>query len=199
MLLKNAVLAALSVGFSQQAEAQRTSGGSAAAKVKFSKKEYDLDTGVVSFIFEPGTPNEETIEQAFGDLPKEIQVQLGLHGLSQKGGDSYASVKGNVQQAKANLRDILAQLQSGEWRGAGDEARPRLAELAEAISRIKGTDLEKTKVAVEKATDDQRKNWRSNAGVKAMIAKIRAEKAAKALEAAGEQALDIEVGDEQPA
>lgn len=194
MQLKNAVAAALGVAFMAEAENGQRSGGSAAAKVKFSKKEYDLDTGECNFIFESGTPQEETISVNVNDLPPEIQKQLMLHGMSQKGGDSYASVKGNVQQAKANLRDVISQLQGGEWRGAGDEARPRLAELAEAISRIKGTDLEKTKEAVEKASDDQRKNWRSNAGVKAMIAKIRAEKAAKALEAAGEQELNIEVG-----
>lgn len=201
MLVKNPLLAvAVSAALMQiTGENVRSGGGNGASaatsagKRGFSKKEYDLDTGVVSFTFEPGTDNEEVIELNVLDLPQEIQRQLMLHGASQKGGDSYASVKGNVTQAKANLRDIISQLQSGEWRGAGDEARPRLAELAAAISRIRNAPLEKVTAAVEAANDQQRKDWRSNAQVKAMIAKIRAEKAAEQLASAGEQELNIDL------
>lgn len=179
--------------FQQQASEQVRGGGSAAKAPKFAKKEYDLDTKVVSIEF----GNGEVLELNCGELSPEMQSQLMLHGAAQKIGDSYAGVKGNFSEGIANAKGVIEQLRAGEWRGAGDEARPRLAELAEAISRIKGAPLEKATAAVEKATDEQRKQWRSNAGVKAMIAKLRAEKAAKALEAAGDQAGEVEVSFEE--
>lgn len=170
--------------------AQPGNGGAARSdRNKVAKKEYDLDTRVVSITFS----DESALELDCNELPSEIQTRLMLHGASQKLGDSFAGVKGNVAEAKTNVQAVIDALRSGEWGTGGDEARPRLAELAEAISRIKNTDLEKTKAAVEKASDEQRKAWRSNAKVKATIAQLRAEKAQKALEAAGEQTLDIAV------
>lgn len=183
-------LMAVTVGslFAPATEGSTNGGGSGKAP-KFCKKEYDMDTKVVSFEFADG----EVIELNVAELPQEMQTQLMLHGAAQKGGDSYAGVKGNLAEGKANLQGVIDQLKNGEWRGAGDEARPRLAELAEAIARIKNAPLDKATAAVEKASDEQRKTWRSNAGVKSMIAKIRAEKAAKALEAAGENAQEVDV------
>lgn len=188
---RNILNAGILVALSQQAEAAtRTGSGNGSSKPpKFAKKEYDLDTKVVSVEFGNGT----TLELDVSSLPQEMQTQLMLHGAAQKIGDSYAGVKGNFSEGIANAQGVIDQLKAGEWRGAGDEARPRLAELAEAIARIKGVDLERSTAAVEKASDEQRKTWRSNAGVKATIAKIRAEKAAKALEAAGESAQEVEV------
>jgi len=55
-------------------------------------------------------------------------------------------------------------------------------ELAQAISRLKGVAIERTLSAVEKASDEERTQWRSNARVKAKLAEIRAEKAYAALE-----------------
>jgi hypothetical protein len=64
--------------------------------------------------------------------------------------------------------------------------RLRLVELAEAIGRIKAVPIEQAMAAVEKATDEQRKTWRSDAKVKSVLATIRAEAAARALEEADE-------------
>lgn len=185
MLFRNAVR-----GLFQEGEAAPTAGAAAKEKkIRFSNRDYDVDKKTAYFEF----GNQRTLELNCGELPAEIQIQLMLHGAIQKVGDSYAGAKGDYEGAIANAQGVIDALKAGEWGVAGDEARPRLAELAEAISRIKGTDLEKTKVAVEKATDEQRKQWRSNAKVKATIAQLRAEKAQKALEAAGEQTLDIAV------
>ena len=166
-----------------------------ASKPKFAEKEYDLDTGVVTFTFGNGTVlNFDTNE-----LSAEMRSQLMLHGMSQKGGDSYAGAKGNYSEAIQNVKDVWEQLKQGVWRAARGEgdAKPRLAELAEAIARIKQVPIEASTAAVEAGTEEQRKAWRGNAKVKAVIAQIRAEKAAKALEEAeaqGAQTLDINVG-----
>lgn len=170
--------------------ATASTGGSADAKVKFCEKEYDPDTKVCYFAFGNGVK----LELDVNSLSPEMQTQLMLHGAIQKIGDSYAGAKGNYVEGVQSAKDVIAQLQAGEWRaGRDDSARPRLEELAGAIARIKGVDVAKAKAAVESATDDQRKEWRSNAKVKAEIAKMRAEKAAAALEQAGEQALNIDL------
>lgn len=168
----------------------RMAEASAAAKPQFASKEYDMDTGVVTITF----GNGKVVEGDSNQFSDEIRKQLMLHGLSQKMGDSYAGAKGNYAEAIQSVEDVVEQLRAGVWRAARGEgdARPRLAELAEAIARIKSVPVEAATAAVEKATDDQRKTWRSNAKVRAVIAQIRAEKAAKALEEAGEQELQVE-------
>jgi hypothetical protein len=164
----------------------------AEAKVKFSEKEYDLDSGVVSFTFGNGSQ----LDLDCTTLSPEMQRQLMLHGAAQKIGDSYAGAKGDYSKAVESAQAVIEQLTQGVWRAARGEgeARPRLGELADAIARIKGVDREKAMAAVEKATDEQRKAWRGNAKVKAEIAAIRAEAAAKALEQAAEQELVVDLG-----
>jgi len=160
-------------------------------KIKFAEKEYDLDTGIVSFTF----GNGKTLDVDTNSFSEETRKQLMLHGASQKIGDSYAGAKGNYAEAIQAATDVVEQLLGGIWRAARGEgdAKPRLAELAEAIARIKSVSIEAATAAVEKGTDEQRKQWRSNAKVKAVIAQVRAEKAARALEEAGEQTLEINV------
>lgn len=159
-------------------------------KVKFAKKEYDLDTGMLEITF----GNGQVREFDSNELSEEIRKNLMLHGLSQKLGDSYAGVKGNYDEALNNVASVFASLKSGDWSTAGEEARPRLAELAAAIAAIKNVPLEKATAAVEKATDEQRKAWRSNAQVKAAIAKARADKAAQALAASTPTELNVDLG-----
>ncbi len=172
------------------AEAPATVGTGEVKAPKFCEKEYDLDTGVVYFSF----GNGKMLEFDTNRCSEEIRKTLLLHGASQKIGDSFAGAKQNYAVGIESAQDVIDQLLAGAWRaGRGEgESRPRLAELAEAIARIKSVVIEKATVAVEKATDEQRKAWRLNAKVKAVIAQIRAEKAAKALEEAGETELVVE-------
>ena len=176
----NPIRLALGLALASMAEASPA----AEKKVQFCKKEYDLDTGVVYFAF----GNGETVEIDSNSIPEDTRKQCTLHGISQKGGDSYAGAKGNYAEAIQSVKDIRDQLYAGAWKADRDsEGRPRLGELAEAIARIKGVDLERATAAVEKATDEQRKEWRSNAKVKFTIQQIRTEKAAKALEEAADK------------
>lgn len=162
-------------------------------KAKFCDKEYDLDTLTGTFTF----GNGKVLSFDLGKCSQAIKDQLAMHGASQKIGDSFAGVKGNFAEGIGNAQDTIDQLYAGVWKAAReDDARPRLAELAEAISRIKGVSLDAATKAVEAGTDEMRKQWRSNAKVKATIAQLRAEKAAKALEdaqAAGEKELEISI------
>lgn len=186
MKLKNIALAVMAACLPMYAVAE----GAAEKKVRFCAKEYDLDTGNVEFTF--GNGKVLTIDS--NAIPEETRKQLMLHGISQKVGDSFAGVKGNFAEGVQNAEEVIAQLLNGVWKADRDgDAKPRLAELAEAIARIKSVPLEAATKAVEAGTDDQRKDWRANAKVKATIAQIRAEKAAKALEDAGEQTLEIAV------
>jgi hypothetical protein len=190
MLLKNAALQGIISGLWQQtAEANTATTGGAAKTPKFAKKDWDPDTQEVFIEFGNGTKLALDCKQ----LNEEMRVSLMLHGAAQKIGDSYAGVKGNFAEGIENAKGVISQLLAGEWTGGGDEGRPRLAELAAAIARIKGTDPEKTLAAVEKASDDQRKAWRSNAQVKAVIAQQRAEKAQKALEGATREEVNIQI------
>jgi hypothetical protein len=180
-MLVAAALAAPSFAMAEAADAK---------KPKFCDKEYDMDSGIVTFTF----GNGEVVTCDSNQIPEDTRKQLMLHGISQKVGDSFAGVKGNYAEGIGNAKDTVTQLLAGVWKAAReDDARPRLAELAEAIARIKQVPLEAATKAVEAGTEDQRKAWRSNAKVKAVIAQLRAEKAAAALEQAGEQTLDIAV------
>lgn len=186
---RNILMTMLALAVSQLYAAE-PSVGAEEKKAKFASKEYDMDAKSVGITF----GNGEKVDFELDRCSDEIKLQLALHGASQKIGDSYAGAKGNFVEAKASAQDVVDQLYAGVWRASReDDARPRLAELAEAIARIKNVPLESATAAVEKGTEDQRKQWRSNAKVKATIAQIRAEKAAKALEEAGEQSLDIQV------
>lgn len=187
-------LLGMAVSLAMAAEAATSTGGSAEAKkVKFCDKEYDLDTQVATFTF----GNGKVLNFDLQKVPEATRLQLAMHGASQKIGDSFAGVKGNFGEGVSNAQETIDQLYLGVWKAAReDDARPRLAELAEAIARIKQVPIEAATKAVEAGNDDQRKAWRSNAKVKAIIAQIRAEKAAAALEEAqksGEKDLEIDI------
>jgi hypothetical protein len=194
MLKKNPVLASM-IGMLLAAPHYLTEAAAGGKRQSVCDKEFVENddgsvTGEVRFKFSDGV--EKTVNVF--DLSTEMQRRLTVHGALQKIGDSYAGVKGDVGQAKTNVDSMIEQLKDGKWKGDRGEAGPRLGELAEAIARIKGVTVEISRAAVEKATDDMRKDWRSNAKVKAVIAQIRAENAAKELEVAGEGTLNVDLG-----
>lgn len=155
---------------------------------KFCDKQLDLDAKTVEFTFESGDVRVLDLTR----VSEETLLRLALHGASQKGGDSYASAKGNTAEALASLDKVIDNLYAGLWtagRGEG-EAKPRTTELAEALARIKGVDIATAVAAVENADEDKRKAWRGHAKVKAVIAQIRAEKAAAKLAKAGDDDED---------
>lgn len=164
-------------------------------KVKFLAKEYDLDNGVAEFKFGDGRLLSFNVDGLSDDIKRELL----FHGVMQKVGDAAAGVKGNYDEGVANCGRVIEQLQAGQWtatRGGG-EAKPRVTDLANAIARLKGIEVETALSAVEAATDEQRKAWRALPAVKLEMARIREERARKALEAAvaaGGGGLEINLG-----
>lgn len=153
---------------------------------KFCEVEYDLDESKVLFGFKDGT----TLEIGASQLNDDMKQRAMLHGLNQKIRDSFAGVKGDVAKGIENAKGVIEALLAGNWRQARGEgeAKPRIGELAEAISRLKAIDIETATKAVTEADDAKRKEWRAHPRIKAAIAAIRAEKAQAELAKAGEVA-----------
>lgn len=144
---------------------------------------------VIYFNFRNGTTLEFDMQKVNDDLKR----RLAFHGAKQKIADSYAGVKGNFDEGIANAQGVIDQIYGGDWEAEREGGGPRLAELAEAISRIRGVPLEKVKAVVEAATPDERTQWRSNATVKLEVAKMRAEKAQAALDSQGEKKEELKI------
>ena len=179
----------------QEAETETAVGSgptSASGRIKVAEKDYDAETGTFSIVFSDGASAEVSLDS----LPANIVRQLALHGLSQKLGDSYASVKGDVPLAKQKFEAVLSQLQSGEWAKAREagEGGSKVGELAQAIARFKNAPIEKANAVVAKASKEQIAAWRANAKIKAIIAQIRAENAAKRAEEAEKKAGEKQEG-----
>jgi len=133
------------------------------------------------------------VEGDLNTFPEAIVKQLALHGLRQKGSDAYAGLKEVAEAAEAVGR-VIAQLTSGEWTvaRAGGGGGPRTTLLAEALSRLataagKEVSIEQAAETIAQLPDESdegisKKSLRADAAVKAMIATIKQERAAKELE-----------------
>ena len=153
-------------------------------KPKFCEK--SAEGLVVSFKFGDG----ETLSLDLSALNEDMQQELMIHGALQKIGDSYASAGGDFAFGKAAASKVIANLQEGNWgspRAAG-EGKKSVGELATALAELQGKDVAEVATALEAATDEQRKAFRSHPAVKAKIAELRAKKAAEALAKAGDAA-----------
>lgn len=169
---------------------------SASGRIKVAEKDYDEETRSFSIVFSDGAQSEVELDK----LPANIVTLLALHGLSQKLGDSYASVKGDVVEAKKRYEAVLTQLQNGEWKKAREagEGGAKTTELAAAIAQFKNAPLDKANAVVAKATKEQIAAWKGNAKIKAIIAEIRAKKAAERAEKAaqkGDEAKESDLSD----
>ena len=146
-------------------------------KVKFCDKSADGTT--VKFAFGDG----ETLALDLSTLSEEIQQELMLHGALQKIGDSYASAGGDYAFGKAQAAKVISNLEAGQWgapRAAG-EGKKNVGELALALSELQGVPVEQISIALEAATEEQRKAFRAHPAIKAKIAELRAKKASDLL------------------
>jgi hypothetical protein len=154
-------------------------------------KVLDFEAKAVEFTFAGQGP----VLIALADFSEDVQLHFALHGISQKLGDSYSSAKGVVGDAMRFFEQTLAQLKAGDWRAARGEgeSKPRTTELAAALARIKNQDIDTVAKQLAALTEEQRKAFRSNDRVKAVIAVIRAEKAQAKLDKMeeGEDELDL--------
>lgn len=119
------------------------------------------------------------------------------HGMKQRFGDLGALPKElsdrekeqeHFERAEALLEHLSS---SDDWRMSAE--RDTTGAIVEALVRM-GKNRELLLKAIEH-NPDQVKGWRANAKVKAMVAKIKAEKAAKAAKEADAEEIEIEVGE----
>lgn len=163
----------------------------------FIEKSYDLDNMALTIAI-----GGEEKDYDLNSLSDEIKSNLLCHGASQKLGDAAASVKKRLTESlgrepsddelKAAVREAIdavwGQLTAGDWRASRGEgeAKPRVGEVALAIARLRGMEVDEVQKLVAAADKEKVKSWRAHPQIQAEIAKIRQEKAearlAKALE-----------------
>jgi len=94
----------------------------------YAKKIIDLKDQSVTWNWSDGSSDQIHLS----DFPTDIITRLALHGLAQKGGDSYSSVNTLAEAQKAFKNTLLA-LRDGEWNLKGEG---RTSYLVRAISRL---------------------------------------------------------------
>lgn len=117
------------------------------------------------------------------ELPEAMVQELAAHGLSQKLGDSYASLASPAEGIAA-VNAVWKNLKAGIFNATGGGSSGGL--LAEAIARIKGVTVEAAVAAIEAMSDEKLETVKANSKVKATIKVIQGERAATKLK--GEEA-----------
>lgn len=128
----------------------------------------------------------EYIQCDVRDLPNDIKDQLVLHGLSQKGGDSYAGAE-SVKEARVSCQTVVDNLKAGIWATKASKGGKIVEALSRATQRPFDECLEKWHGMDEAA----QKELRKHPAIKKALAEIEAERAASlAAAAADAPALD---------
>ena len=98
----------------------------------------DLENRYICFQFhdfgEGDKPGDGTnIIFDYGKAPAEIQAQLMAHGASQKGGDSYAGVHGDIDKAIENCGTVIERMMNGDWVKEREAAGARPSMVVDAV------------------------------------------------------------------
>lgn len=156
---------------------------------KIAKKVINVEEGSVTWTFQDG----EQITAFLKDNTPETNHQLALHGLSAKGGDSYAGA-GDVEEeggnpiswAKGVLRGVLSNLKAGLW-SVRAEGGVRVTQLALAVAAVYGIAAEAAAEKLSEMEDEKKKALSANPKVASKLAQLKAEAAAKRAAAAQAQ------------
>lgn len=154
------------------------------AQAKTHTKSVDPDAGTITFTFN----GMEPVVVAFDDLSPAIQRRLALHGLSQKLGDSFASNEG-VADARSKFDDVLSMLKGGEW-SAGRSGTG--GDLARALQESTGKPMDEVTATLRGMDDKTKRELRKHPQIAALLAKYKADKAAKAAEQATDTGMDLD-------
>lgn len=141
------------------------------------KKTTDIEARTVAFDFDDG---EASIVIEYDKLSDAMKIHAGLHGISQKGGDSYASAKKTcaetgadpVEWSRAQCEQVQTQLYNDDWtvRVAGAGTTTDLAVAFEEVtSETLSPDLDA----------DQKKALRAHPQIKAVLDRIKLERQAR--------------------
>ena len=147
-------------------------------KVKLAKKTVAEDLSGVSIEF--GDGKELTANLA--DFSDDIVIQLALHGLSQKMGDSYSGEK-DVTVARTKAEGVVDRLKAGDWKAVRESSGGgRITDLAQALAQVTGRSVEDATRVVAEMSKEDKSSLRKNAQIKVALQQIalkRAEEAAK--------------------
>jgi hypothetical protein len=151
-----------------------------------------MPKGKVDFNFENGN----SLNARLAELPEEIVVQLALYGLSQKVGDSYSGVDGNIEEAEELANGVYDRLKKGEFKASRESSGSgRVSDLARALAQVAGVDLS---AAVEKLAEmdkDAKKGLKENLHIQRALTEIQKAKLAEKEAKLAEEAKDMDVED----
>lgn len=141
---------------------------------------------------EIGFESGETINLNWDDFSPEMQRKLGIHGLSQKVGDSYAGAEASeaYELAKSTSDRLLAnEWTQGRESGGGTA---RVSMLVEALALATGKDTEEALEVVKNMSDEQKKQLRKHPAIAKELAQLQAKRAAEKAEKAAAEAQAAE-------
>ena len=152
------------------------------------KKQVAVETKSVSFSF------DEAGSVTF-DLTKvsdEMLTQLALHGASQKVGDTYAGAKSATEGTSIDPNEwalgeaaaAIEQIYSGDWTVRRAGSGPGITDLARALSEVYGISEAEAAEKLGEAEKDDKAAIRKIPQVKAVLERLRAERATAKAEAA---------------
>lgn len=151
---------------------------------KFLQK--NAEAGKVEFVL----GNGKKLVCLVKEIPDEMLDQLILHGLSQKVGDAAASCAKGSEFGKAlgAMSATWDNILQNKWRADGGSGS---SALIEALVEQTGKTEEEVRKAVNAADEEKLKAWRGNAKVKAIMARIQAERAAAKADDAEEEEIEL--------
>lgn len=128
--------------------------------------------------------------------PASVQLDARFHGFKQKFGDAASG--GTPAEKFSMVQRIHDSLLAGNWEMVSNpDNSPIVIEAVirvKKLPKVKQQELATQLDALEdEAFDAKIKEWASNAKIKAEIAKIRAERAAKIADDADEEEIDIDL------
>lgn len=136
----------------------------------YCKKKIDVEAETVTFTFEDG----RVIVFYLSEMSQAQIRRLALFGANHKIGDSYSQAK-SVDDAHEAAFDTLDVLKDGGWSQTKSSTGGM---FIEALSRLTGQPIEDCKVMFDGLDEKAQDILRKEARVVAMVATIRAEKAA---------------------
>ena len=147
------------------------------------KKIIDLESRTVTWEISPDLV--EVFE--YDRCSDEMKVRLGLHGASQKGGDSYAGAASAIEDTDLTLEEyisnavkgVIDQLYNDDWTVRATGGGPRVTDLAVAIAEAYAVDMSEAVAKVADMDADTKKAVRNHPAIKPILDRIRAERAAK--------------------
>lgn len=120
--------------------------------------------------------NGQTRTVMLSEIPG-LVAKAATHGISQKGGDSYASEK-DVDDAVEALDDTLKTLREGKWTEGRQGGFGGVGILVKALAEVYGKDYDTVRAIIKDMTPREKQQLRQVDGVREVVQRLESEKAA---------------------